>query len=65
MKVTCCFCGDGVIKTKKDPLIINVQSDGADEEYREGTQSFYCHALCLEKRLYENIPFMWFAEEEP
>lgn len=65
MKAICCFCGDEILRSEKDPLVLNLQSDGTDEEYREGEQSFHCHALCFEKRLYDrDVPFMWFAEEE-
>lgn len=63
MKVICCFCGDEISKTEMDPLIIEIRSDGSDEEYREGVQSFHCHAACFEKQLYgKNVPFMWFSE---
>lgn len=65
MKLICCFCGDRISKTEKDPLVLDIRSDGIDEEYREGVQSFLCHAVCFEKRLYDkDVPFIWFSEGE-
>lgn len=64
MDMLCCFCGNKIQKTEKDPLVIDLRSEGADEEYREGSQFFHCHAVCFEKRLYDkDVPFIWFSEE--
>lgn len=64
MKVTCCFCGVEISRTEMNPLIIDVSSDGSNAEYRDGVQSFYCHAACFENRLYsKDVPFMWFSED--
>lgn len=66
MKLTCCFCGDQIVRTAVDPLIIDMRSEGADEESREDTQSFYCHAACFESRLYSQmVPFRWFSDSPP
>ena len=61
VKLICCFCGNRILKTEVDPLVIDIRSDGTDEEYREGIQTFCCHAACFEKNLYDkDVPFMWF-----
>lgn len=63
MNEICCFCGCEVLVTDKDPLVLDVSSNGIDEEFRDANQSFYCHALCFEKKLNKDVPFMWFADD--
>lgn len=62
MKLVCCFCGENISRTEMDPLTVDLRSDGTDDEYREGVQSFHCHAECFEKRLFDKeMPFIWFG----
>lgn len=66
MNLTCCFCGNKISTTEMDPLVIEIRSEGTGKDYREGAQSFYCHAKCFEQRLYDkDVPFMWFTEVQP
>lgn len=62
VKLICCFCVKQIQTTDKDPLIIQMRSEGRDKEYREGVMTFNCHARCFEERIDENIPFIWFSE---
>ena len=64
MSVVCCFCGNNILRTDMDPLNLDIHSQGKSDDYREGSQSFHCHAICFEKRLYDKeIPFIWFSED--
>jgi hypothetical protein len=51
----CCFCNEGIVETKTDPVDINIIYNEDMIEKTGRFQNFYAHFDCLRQKLHDNI----------
>ena len=51
LKSACCFCGEGILRTKFDPGEL-AYTPGWPKRETSQTQGLYCHAKCFEAKLH-------------
>ena len=63
LEFSCCFCNQGIIENKTDPLDVNIMQNDDVQNNTRTSQSFYAHFYCFKEKLH-HFPKTYFIKFE-